>query len=122
MQNARAAAGGARGPHLGHGRRGPEHKERGRGHPGLRAGEGDAGPLPGGQRARDDQAGAVSGCVRRGLLPGVQVSAAAMLGRPPMSLITRVAQKQMGLRSLLRGDEFRRGRKLALMVILDPPA
>lgn len=45
MQNTRTAAGGARGPHLGHGWRGPEYKERRCDHPGLRAGEGDAGPL-----------------------------------------------------------------------------
>lgn len=94
MQNARAAAGGARRPHLGHGRWGPKHKEWGRGHPGLRAGEGGTGPLSGGQRTRGDQTGAVSSCVRRSLLPGVQVSAAAMLGWPPMSLITHVAQNR----------------------------
>lgn len=80
MQNARAAAGRARGPHLGHGRWGPEHKVRRRGHPGLGAGEGDAGSLQGHQRTRGDQAGAVSGRVRRGLLPGVQVSAVAIGG------------------------------------------
>lgn len=95
MQNARAAAGGARGPHPGHGRRGPEHEERRRGHPGLCAGEGDAGSLQGGQRTRDDQTGAVSGRVRRGLLPGVQVSAVAMVAGLSSSIHT-CSRKQMG--------------------------
>lgn len=64
MQDARAAAGGAWGEHLGHSRRRPKHKDRRCGHPGLRAGEGDAGSFSGRQRSRDDQAGAMSSCVR----------------------------------------------------------
>lgn len=80
MQNARAAAGGAWRPHLGYGRWGPEHKERWCGHPDLRAGKGDTGALQGCQWTRDDQTGAVSSRVRRSLLPGVQVSAVAMMG------------------------------------------
>lgn len=80
MQDSRTAAGGARGKHPGHGGRRPQHKEQRRGHAHLRAGEGDEGPLPGGQWARDDQAGAVSRRLRRSFLPGVQVSAAEMHG------------------------------------------
>lgn len=89
MQDARAAAGGARGEHLGHRGRGPQHKDRRCGHPGLRAGEGDAGSFSGRQRSCHDQAGAMSGCVRRSFLPGVQVSAVAIAGSLSGSVYTR---------------------------------
>lgn len=75
MQDSCAAVGGARGKHLGHSGRRPQHKDQRRGHPGLSVGEGDTSPFSGGQRTRDDQAGAVSRRVRRSFLLGIQVSA-----------------------------------------------
>lgn len=74
MSDPRAASGGARWQHPGHGGRRPQCQGGRRGHPGVRARQGDAGALPGRLRARDDQIGAVPCGVRRSLFAGVQVS------------------------------------------------